>query len=303
MHTYQPEVAPTDALPLDLDIGVIYTYERHYMTPLVTTLAASGNGLAMRLIVVDNASTDGVADWTSQFEHTRLIANHKRLGYAPNLNRILSVASARYVLLLNTDMVFEPSEQCLAKMVRFMDLHPACGLGVCRLYHPNGTYGYPARRFPSWQSIASRRLGLGRWLPKSIDDHLYVERPESSTFVCDWASGCFIFLRREAIATVGGFDEGYVKYFEDVDLCLRMKLAGWDVMINGDTYCYHYEQRKSKNLFSRDAWWHGRAYARWLLKWGVSGRKRLRVAAMQPMTRLMAPDFADYTDHRPRRAA
>ena len=61
-------------------------------------------------------------------------------------------------------------------------------------------------------------------------------------------------VRREAIEAVGHFDEGYGKYFEDVDLCLRMARAGWQVMYHGATSCYHLESRASRNPFSADAW-------------------------------------------------
>ena len=68
------------------------------------------------------------------------------------------------------------------------------------------------------------------------------------TWECDWLSGCFLMVRREAIEEVGRFDEGYRKYFEDVDICLRMARAGWQVMYHGATSCYHLESRSSKRL-------------------------------------------------------
>jgi GT2 family glycosyltransferase len=86
-------------------------------------------------------------------------------------------------------------------------------------------------------------------------------------------------MRREALRDVGLFDERFVKYFEDVDICLRMNRAGWRVMYHGDTYCYHLEQRGSTRLVSADAWRHLRAYAHWLCKWGTWPRRTLAVAA------------------------
>ena len=69
-----------------------------------------------------------------------------------------------------------------------------------------------------------------------------------------------MMVRREAFEEVGYFDSRFVKYFEDVDICLRMARAGWSAMHNGQTYCYHLERRASKNLFSSDAWKHARSY-------------------------------------------
>ena len=90
----------------DLDIGVIYTHERELMPRLLETMSASGERLRMRLILVDNASSDGVEAWCDQFAETRILANDHRLGYAANLNRTLAASTARYILLMNTDMYF-----------------------------------------------------------------------------------------------------------------------------------------------------------------------------------------------------
>ena len=71
---------------MDVDIGIIYTHERQFMTPLVSSLAQSGDGVKMRLILVDNASLDGVNEWRPHFGDTLVVKNETRLGYAANLN-------------------------------------------------------------------------------------------------------------------------------------------------------------------------------------------------------------------------
>jgi GT2 family glycosyltransferase len=252
----------------DLDIGLIYTYEREWMPRLLPSLEAAGQGLSTRLILVDNASADGVAQWEPFFSRTMPIRNPHRLHYSANLNRILEVASAPYVLLLNTDLLFDPDERCLTKMVRFMESRPRCGIASCQVYHPDGTFAFPARRFQTLPVILSRRFGMGRLMPGVIDSYFYRERDPQGSWSCDWLSGCFMMLRRAAVEEVGLFDARFVKYFEDVDMCLRMARGGWASAYHGGTYCYHMEARASKNLFSRDAWLHARSYLRWLRKWG-----------------------------------
>lgn len=253
---------------MDVDVGIIYTYEDQFMTPLVMSLARSGDGLRMRLILIDNASARGVAPWSDILDETTVIRNERRLGYAENLNQILEASTARYTLLLNTDMVFPPDEQCVAKMVRFMDEHPECGVSGCRLFHADGSYAFPARRFQSLRTIAARRFGMSRFLQRTIISYLYADQPQDDEMECDWLSGCFLLVRRHAIAEVGLLDCGFRKYFEDVDFCLRMARAGWKVMLNGATFAYHLEQRGSSRLLSRDAWLHLQSYGRWLWKWG-----------------------------------
>ena len=82
-------------------------YEQELMPRLLGTMAASGDGLRMRLILVDNASA-GVEPWCGYFPDTQIVRNARRLPYAANLNRILDASTARYVLLMNTDMYFDP---------------------------------------------------------------------------------------------------------------------------------------------------------------------------------------------------
>ncbi len=252
----------------DLDIGVIYTHERQLMPRLLETMSASGRQLRMRLILVDNASADALEPWCAYFPQTRILSNGRRLSYAANLNRILDASTARYTLLMNTDMYFDPRVHCLARMVAFMDSRPHCGLAGCRLYHADGEDARAARRFPTLPLVLARRCGLGRLLRPAIGHHFYAEHAAEETWPCDWLSGCFLMVRRQAASAIGGFDEGYGKYFEDVDICLRMARAGWQVMYHGAASCYHLEQRASKSLLAADAWRHLRAYVRWLRKWG-----------------------------------
>jgi hypothetical protein len=253
------------ATPCDIEIGVIYTHERHFVSRLLDSLRSSVEGLRARLILVDNASIDGADQWLDFFSPAVVLRNARRLSYAENLNRIIRFASARYILLLNTDMYFDPRARCLETMVAFMEGNPRCGVAGCRLLHADGTEAFAARRYQTLASIAGRRLGL-RWFRDSVDHYLYKDYPPQSTFTCDWLSGCFLLVRHEAWQQVGGFDTRFRKYFEDVDFCHRMRRAGWQVMYNGATYAFHLEQRSSRKLLSLDAWRHACSYARWLAK-------------------------------------
>ena len=222
----------------------------------------------MRLILVDNCSAAGVARWRGVVARTLVVHNSRPLSYAANMNRILRASTARYTLLLNTDMRFDPPTQCLARMVAFMDAHADCGLAGCRIEHADRGNAFAARRFQTLPIILARRFGLERFAPNVVDRYLYRRCDPQATFDCDWLSGCFLLARRDALADVGPFDERFGKYFEDVDMGLRMRLAGWRVMYHGAANCCHLEQRASVRLFSVDAWRHLAAFARWFHKWG-----------------------------------
>ena len=257
----------------DVDIGVVYTYERQFMPPLLSSLAISGEDLDLRLILVDNASSDGAEQWCGQFPQTVVLRNDRRLHYAANLNRVLAVATSAYVLLLNTDMYFDPRQQCVAEMVRFMESHPDCGLAGCRLYRADGSLIPSGRRFQTLPVILATRVGPRRWFRRTLDRYLCADQPVGQPRACDWIPGCFLMIRRSALEHVGGLDAEFIKYFEDVDLCLRMRLAGWRVMYHGGTFCYHLEQRASRRIFSVDAYLHLRSYLRWIRKWGLAPRR------------------------------
>jgi N-acetylglucosaminyl-diphospho-decaprenol L-rhamnosyltransferase len=259
------DLDPAARPPADLDVGLIYTNERRFMPRLLSSLAAAAGRLTIRLILVDNHSDDGVEPWRHQFARTSVVHNLRRLPYGANLNRVLRLASAPFVLLMNTDMYFDDDEPCLEKMAAFMDREPTCGVSTCRIYHPDGGYAWPARRFQTPRTIAARRLGLAARFPRELSDYFYQQRDHFDSFDCDWVSGCWMFLRRRAIADVGPFDERFTKYFEDVDYCARLHEMGWRVMLHGATHCYHHEQRASRRLLSFDAVHHLRSYARWML--------------------------------------
>jgi len=272
----------------DLDIGVIYTYEDHFMSQLLTSLAQSGPDLKLRLVLVDNASANGVSAWNGIFPVTTVIRNDQRLSYAENLNLILEHTEAPYVLLLNTDMYFDPHERCLSRMVSFMKQHPDCGVSGCRLYRADESYAHPPRRFQTLRTLAARRLGA-TWLEDEVQRYLYLDRDHRQAFDCDWLSGCFLMVRRSAFEEIGYLDTQFRKYFEDVDYCLRMASSGWRVMFNGQTYCYHLEQRASRRWLSKDAMLHAMSYWKWLRKWGFHPGRHVA-------------DLPDET-RRPRRAA
>jgi GT2 family glycosyltransferase len=170
-------------------------------------------------------------------------------------------------------MYFERGELCVQKMVEFMRRRPRCGIAGCRLHHDDGSFAFSARRFQTIPIILARRLRLGRILKGALNDYFYKEHVEDDVWESDWLSGCFLMVRRKAFDEVGGFDEKFIKYFEDVDMCLRIARAGWQVMYNGQTFCYHVEQRASARLFSKNAFIHLRSYMRWLYKWGFSPSK------------------------------
>lgn len=252
----------------DMEIGIIYTHERHFILPLLNSLQAAWVGLNARLLLVDNHSNTNMDEFKALVTPlpVKIITNNRRLNYARNLNVILQHSTAKYVLLMNTDMWFVENEPTLKILFDFMESMPRCGMTVARIIGKDGEFMFPARRFPTIKAILSRRLPVFFNQKKNVEEHLYANRDLHAIFECDWVSGCFMLVRKEAIKETGLFDEGFEKYFEDVDFAARMWEKNWKVMYCGEASCVHLEQKASKRLISKDAFYHLKSYFRFLRK-------------------------------------
>lgn len=250
----------------DLSVTLVSTNERHYIEPMLPELYRAAEEIRMEVLLVDNVCTDGTADLEGRFPFLRVLRNSERHSFSWNHNRGTVESRGRYVLCLNPDVRFDRDASCIRKMVQFMDSHPDCGLSGCQVFDRCGEFAHPARRFQSLRIVLARRCQRLFGSQRVLDRYFYADQPITATFACDWLSGCFLFMRREALQETGLFDVGYGFYFEDVDICRRMTAHGWDVLYYGGAAYTHLEQRASTRLFSRKARVHLRSWAHWLGK-------------------------------------
>jgi N-acetylglucosaminyl-diphospho-decaprenol L-rhamnosyltransferase len=182
----------------------------------------------VHVIVVDNASPDDSLGAITGFPVTvvQAYANH---GFAAGCNLGTAQGVAPYVLLLNPDARLAPAD--LAALVAVLDREPAAGIAGPRILEADGALAHSQRRFPRRASTFSQALFLHRlwplaaWSDELIRDRAAYDRPGSP----DWLSGACLLVRRTALEAVGGLDEDFFLYCEDIDLCARMRTAGWDV--------------------------------------------------------------------------
>ena len=188
-------------------------------------------GLRCEVIVVDNASHDGSADMVAdKFPQARLIRLSKNRGFAGGNNPGIRAATGRYVLLLNSDAFLVPG--VLENTVAYMDANPGIGVLGCKLTNPDGSLQPSARMLPGPLNKILHISGLASRFPKSrffgrVDfswwDH---SRPRS----VGWVVGAFFMIRRTVVEQIGGLDERYFLYFEEIDFCRTARRAGWDVV-------------------------------------------------------------------------
>ena len=197
----------------------------------------------------------------------RVIANERTLGFGANINLGLAATAAPYVVASNSDIEVTPG--AIAKLRQFADEHPRCGIAAPELRYPDGRWQPSRRSFPTIRGTLVRRTPLRRLLhPERRQRRHYLldERPTEPA-LSDWFLGAFLFLRREMMQELGGLDEGYHLYGEDIDLAYRAGNAGWERWYVPDAMVIHNHQAVTdRRFFTRRTLWHWRSIARFVRK-------------------------------------
>lgn len=193
----------------------------------VASLRAEG---ITELVVVDNASSDGSALALSREQPSvRIVETGANLGYGAGANRGLESLHTEVVLVCNPDVAVHQGS--IARLEAALRADPTVAIAGPRIVEPDGTRYPSARRFPSLADAAGHAL-LGLWLPENRFTRRYrMEDVDVSTSSpVDWVSGACFAVRHQAMSDLGGFDEAYFMYAEDIDLCWRARRAGWGVV-------------------------------------------------------------------------
>jgi hypothetical protein len=212
---------------LDLSVLIVTYNSARLVGPLLSRVREELRPLAAEVVLVDNASADGTADLV-RHDHpwVRLVASDVNLGFAAGNNLAAKHARGRYLLLLNPDAM--PAPGALARGIALMDGHPDVGLAGGELRGADGSRQPSARMFPTLRDELFTLSGLAARYPGSRLfarlDRRWAD-PEQAAEV-DWIPGAFVFIRAQDFAALGGFDERFFMYYEEVDLCRRLRAAG-----------------------------------------------------------------------------
>ena len=196
--------------------------------------------------VVDNASIDGSAEMVKEeYPQALLISNQENLGFAKANNQSWSQAKGRYWLLLNSDAELHPG--AIDALIGFMDQHPRAGLATARLVSPDGSPQHCAQSNPSiWRTLAES-LRLHKLLPAKLRGRIW-QGPYwtyDETMRVGWTWGTALIARREAVEQVGPLSEEFFMYGEDLEWCLRMRRAGWEIWFCAEAEVLHYGGQSS----------------------------------------------------------
>ncbi len=220
-----------------------------FLRKCIASIYAETTETSFEIWVVDNNSRDdSVAMVKRDFPAVHLIENAQNVGFARANNQAIAQCAGDYILLLNPDTVLLSA--ALDKMVRFMDENPRVGVAGCKVLNPDGSLQLACRRMIPTPSVAFFRMtGLSRLFPRSTVMARYnlTYLDENEVNEVDAVSGAFLMVRREVLATVGGLDDNFFLYGEELDFCLRVKRAGLTVMYYPNAQIIHYKGECSKS--------------------------------------------------------
>jgi GT2 family glycosyltransferase len=192
------------------------------------------------------------------------IHNETPLGFGANLNLGVARTSAELVVSANPDARPEPG--AVEALRRFMEEHPRCGIAGPQMRFPDGTPQPSRRRFPTVTGTIVRRTPLRLVVPQRHHFHLDEAQP-TEPVPADWMLGGFLMLRRTMLDELGGFDEGFRLYGEDIDLAYRAMQAGWERWYVPAAVVRHEHQAETdKRWLTRRTLWHWAGIARFVRK-------------------------------------
>lgn len=236
----------------DVSVIIVNWNTRDLLMGLLRSIEGHCASLRVEIIVVDNGSTDGSIEAVRrEFSSVKLILNGENLGFARANNIGIRQCSGRYISLVNSDVLILPG--CFENLMRLLDEHADVGIAGPRILRPDGTQQVSCGDLPSLRGAfleavlplgvirKFRFLGRISGLQKNYDGPTDVQM----------LSGCFWFVRREALDEVGLLDERFFIYSEDCDWCKRFHESRWRIVFSPGSEAIHLGEGSSSNAPTR----------------------------------------------------
>jgi N-acetylglucosaminyl-diphospho-decaprenol L-rhamnosyltransferase len=234
--------------------GVVVTHGAH---PDLPRCLAALSPQVDEIVVVANPPAPEV--------DVALIVSERAVGFAANANRGIAATSAPFVVLANPDT--EAEADAVSVLVEFAAARPRCGIVGPELRYPDGRWQPSRRRFPTVSGTLVRRTPLRRALGRTQRGHYLLDERATEPVQTDWMLGAFLLLRREMLDELGGFDDHFRLYGEDIDLCYRAAQAGWERWYVPQAVVRHVHAAETdRRLLTRRTLWHWRSIARFVRK-------------------------------------
>lgn len=242
-------IAGSGHFEYEASIIIVSFNTREILRECLESVIRESSDLSVEIFVVDNNSSDSSAQMVREsFPQVKLIPSEVNLGFGSANNLALKQAKGRYLVLLNSDAFFQ--EGALKIAIAHMDAQPDCGLGGSRLIGRDGSWQPSSRSFHSIVHDLIVMTGLAGQFPKSKFfghfDRTWANDDEPASV--DWVPGAFSIIRPSALEKTGLFDPAFFLYYEEVDLCRRIKQAGFSVWYWPDIVVVHIGGESSRQL-------------------------------------------------------
>lgn len=211
----------------------------------LTSIYVNLDELSFEVIVIDNASKDGSSQMVkSDFSQVNLIENKENLGFSKANNAAIEHAKGNFILLLNPDTIF--LDNSIMRIINFIDENDSVGLISCKLLNEDLSVQKSCWFFPYlwWKLIGA--LGIDKILPKFYKKFNFDFENSERAIEVDWVKGAFMLVRNIAFREIGGLSEKFFMYGEDMDLCFRLKKAGWKIYYYPEARIVHLENRSGE---------------------------------------------------------
>ncbi|MBF0223899.1 MAG: glycosyltransferase family 2 protein [Desulfobacterales bacterium] len=234
-----------------IDIIIVNYNSTKFLLNCIRSLKKSSilNEIPYDLYIEDNASKDNPEIIKKVFPESFVSYNNKNLGFGKAVNKSANIGVSKFIMILNPDTIVSPS--FLKDVLDFMIENPDIGAMGPKILDIDGKLQNSARSFPN---LLTSFFGRASYLSKIFPNNKITKKnlmslltlDEYSPMNVDWVSGACMILRRDVFEQTGGFDEGFFMYWEDADLCKRLKKMGWRVVYYPKPIVYHYVGMSSK---------------------------------------------------------
>lgn len=233
---------------MDLSIIIVNYNTKELLKQTIQSVIDNTENISYEIIVVDNASVDGSVDMVNKdYPQVKVIENTENLGFSKANNKGIKIAYGRYIMLLNSDTYV--LESCLESCISYIDKYEDIGALGCKLVLANGELDHACKRgFPTPEASLYYLLKLDKLFPKvkKFGQYKMSYVSEDDISEVDSLTGAFMIARREVIEKIGGLDESFFMYGEDIDWCYRIREAGYKIMYYPKVKTIHYKGQSSK---------------------------------------------------------
>lgn len=235
---------------MDLSIIIVNWNVKDLLRKNLQSIFKLTEGLEFEVIVVDNASKDGSVQMVmSEFSQVNLIVSNQNLGFAKANNLGLEQASGKYVLFMNPDM--ELKENSFKILFDWLENNSAIDLATCQLIYPDGSRQNNIKNNPGLCDQLIILLKQHHFIqPKCVKQYLAKDFEYTKEQPVKQIMGAFVLVKNEVIQNLGGWDEDYFLWWEDLDLCKRAQAKGYQIWYTPQTKVIHYEAKSFEQQMS-----------------------------------------------------